>query len=94
MTALQNGDLVDQVIVEAYANSGGNVGPGGVGMSVSAPQDYYVTGGGYEFGAVGFRPHFNGPVSGWGPLGTAWSVAGDAASAGTLRVWAICMKLT
>lgn len=99
MTTLQSGDLVDQVLVEAYANGGSNVGPGGVAASVSCPSGYYVTGGGYEFSAAttpsaGFRAWFNGPVSGWGALGTAWSVSGETDVAGTLRVWALCVKLT
>lgn len=89
--SLQSGGDADHVLVD---DTTGTVGPGGVGNSVSCPEGYYVTGGGYEFGNNGFHATFDGPVAGWGSLGTAWSVAGSADSAGTLTVWASCLELT
>lgn len=94
--SLQSGGYGDHVLVD---HTNATVGPGGVGDSVACPEGYYVTGGGYEFSAfttptVGFRPWFNGPVSGWAGVGTAWSIAGETDVAGSFTVWASCLELT
>jgi hypothetical protein len=92
------GTTVNRVQLSKYLNDGAPVAPGSVGDSLACPEGYYVTGGGYEFNpastpTLGFRPRFDGPVSGWGPEGTAWSVAGETDVAGSFRIWAFCLKL-
>jgi hypothetical protein len=98
-TSLQSGGYADHVLVDQYSNGGSNVGPGGIGDSISCPEGYFATGGGYDFSAattptIGFRASFDGPVSGWGGIDTAWSVAGSTDVAGTFRIWASCLKLS
>jgi hypothetical protein len=70
-------------------------GPGIVGNSVTCPQDYYVTGGGWSFSLGGITPYIDGPAAGWGGEGTAWQAAGTYGGTGTgdFTVWAFCIKI-